>query len=182
MKGYTLVELLVVITIISILTVVGFVNYRTFSADQIAIKAFSQVQTYLRLAQSNSSTSTLCSNKTDIGPWLITFKSDGTYNNTLELSCGPLSTVEKSLTLENAEVKDATGNVGIVGSDCGGSSASLPFSVKYPSATTSAVFSYSGATNTCLSSARWTFTVRSTKDTSNTKSFILNKGGAIDVQ
>ena len=62
-RGFTLIELLVVIAITSILAVMGFVNFKDFSSNQISVKAAGEIQTILRLAQSNATSSTLCDSK-----------------------------------------------------------------------------------------------------------------------
>ena len=52
--GYTLIEILVVITIISILFLTGFASYREFSRRQELVSAVRQVQGDLRQAQENA--------------------------------------------------------------------------------------------------------------------------------
>ncbi len=75
--GYTLIELLVVISIIGILSVVGFVNIKDFSSAQALKKAAGDVQSFLRLAQSNATSSAFC-NKVGVVDvygvsWKVTF-------------------------------------------------------------------------------------------------------------
>lgn len=53
-NGYTLIEILVVLTIIGLLFSLGYVNFRDFSRRQALIGATSSVQGDLRLAQSNA--------------------------------------------------------------------------------------------------------------------------------
>ncbi len=50
-KGYTLIEVLVVISIMAILFTVGYAGYREFSRRQVLIGAVNQVQGDLRKAQ-----------------------------------------------------------------------------------------------------------------------------------
>lgn len=179
MRGYTLIELLVVIAIIAILAVIGIVNYKSFSSDQIVVKAQNDVQTYLRLTQSNASSSTFCSDNQNVGPWSLTFRAISGVYNTIDLSCGSTT---KTYTLESAKVSS------IIGIDCGSdvtSEATSPsFKISFSSGIGAATFSYTGvgATTTCLASASWTFTVTNTKDSTKFKTFKLSKGGAIDVQ
>jgi len=49
--GYTLIEILVAITIIGILFSVGYANFRSFSQRQVLLGAVKQIQGDLRLAQ-----------------------------------------------------------------------------------------------------------------------------------
>lgn len=179
-SGYTLIELLIVISIISVLGIVGFVNYKSFSSDQVVVKAAGQIQTVLRLAQSNATTSTLCSDGQHSGPWLVVFN-----QTSLFLACGSSSALERTYNLETAETNSILGS-----SSCSiiVPSVTSPFTISFfppdPENPTSAglTFSYSGATATCLGSSTWTFTVRNTKDITKTTVFKLSKGGAIDVQ
>ncbi len=83
-RAYTLIELLVVIAIIGILSLVGFVNFKSFSADQVAVKAAGQIQSYLRLAQTNATTSTKCNNQAPAN-WSLTFS--GSSPVSVELWC-----------------------------------------------------------------------------------------------
>lgn len=176
LAGYTLIELLVVISIISILAVVGFVNFKGFSSDQVTIKAVGEIQTYLRLAQSNATSSTLCG-RSGGAAWSLIFRSN---QQTLDLACGPTNFVQKTYTMENAKIDSITGSAG---SDCGGPAAAiLPFTITYSTGVGAVSFSSSQANQTCLASGDWTFTIRNTLDTAKTKIFKLSKGGAIDVQ
>jgi prepilin-type N-terminal cleavage/methylation domain-containing protein len=49
--GYTLIEILVAITIIGILFSVGYANFRSFSQRQVVLNAAKSLQSDLRLAQ-----------------------------------------------------------------------------------------------------------------------------------
>lgn len=185
-QGYTLIELLVVISIISILAIVGFVNFKDFSSDQVAIKAVGQIQSLLRLAQSNATTSTLCK-KTDGTyeggvSWSLIFRTTDSVDKAIDLACGPLNVIQKTYILENAIIYS------FKGFDCG-STGTLPFTITYSNITSAngvgaLTFSYPGASPTCLTSTTWTFIVKNTLDTTTTKTktFILSKGGTIDVQ
>src|SRR3989344_549373 len=102
-SGYTLIELLVVISIISILAVLGFVNFKDFATNQVTVKAQGEVQTLLRLAQSNATSSTLC-NGNVVTSWHLRF----TSGTVIELRCNPGNPgefLQRSYTLENARVE-----------------------------------------------------------------------------
>ena len=169
--GFTLIELLIVISIISILAVGGFINFKGFSSDQVTIKALGQVQTMLRLAQSNASSSTICNTQGSTS-WSLNFLNDA---KTIELRCDPTNYLQKTIILENA-------SVAITGSACGGTPASLPFTISYSTGKAILTFSYAGASAPCLASSLWTFTISNTVNTTTPKSFNINRGGAIDVQ
>lgn len=93
--GYTLIELLVVISIIGILSVVAFVNIKDFSSAQALKKAAGEVQSLLRLAQANASSSTLCNNVGGVS-WTVKFNTD----STVQIKCGPADYPIKTLTLQ----------------------------------------------------------------------------------
>lgn len=171
-SGYTLIELMVVISIITIISVAGFVNFKNFSQDNVTTKAAGEVQSLLRLAQSNATTSTFCGASAGVA-WSLIVRSDQT---TIDLACGSANTIQKTYTLENAKIDS------IIGSDCGGAQAALPFTTTYSSGVGTPSFLFSGASQACLASPMWTLTIRNTLDTNKTKIFKLSKGGAIDVQ
>ena len=61
-KGFTLVELLLVMAVMAVVSVVTFTNYKAFREDQDLKKGMGQIQTVLRNAQTNASTRTRCHN------------------------------------------------------------------------------------------------------------------------
>ena len=101
-----------VISIIGILSVVAFVNIKDFSSDQALKKAVGEVQTYLRLAQSNASSSTLCGSSSGDINWTVTLKT-----SSVVITCRSTGDPYKTLILQNGIT---------IGSSC-----SLPFSVDY---------------------------------------------------
>lgn len=108
-KGYTLIELLVVVTIIATISVMVFANYRGFSKDQVLIKATGQIQSLIKLAQSNASSGLKCASgdSESSSEWYVKFKPVTNNKSVLELSCyksagiSPASnTIMQTLTLD----------------------------------------------------------------------------------
>lgn len=62
MRGFTLVELLVVLGIMSLVGLVAVVNFRTFGEDEALKGATLDLQTALRKVQNNAQTSATCQN------------------------------------------------------------------------------------------------------------------------
>lgn len=166
--GYTLIELLVVISIISIMTVVGFVNFKDFSSDQITVKAIGQIQSVLRVAQSNATSSVLCGSNGGAS-WSVII--DNASPSTLTLACGSANSTQRVYALENAQI------IQILGAGCGGLGAPITFT--YSSGMGALRVS---PTNSCWDQApSIVFTLRNMKNNTN-KTFSVSKGGATNVQ
>lgn len=176
--GYTLIELLVVISIIAILAVAGFVNFKSFSQSKVTEKAAGQMQTILRLAQSNATSSTLCPDPgvSDQGAkaWHLVMAS----NTTINLTCDTATTTDylhKSYTLENARIEGIAGQRPGFGF-CAVDLAVTPFKITYSTGAGALTAS------PCATSDFWDFNVRNTVDTTSVKSMRLIRGGSIYVQ
>lgn len=102
--GFTLVELLVVISIIGILSVIAFANFKEFSSAQALKKAAGDVQSFLRLAQSNATSSTLCGSSSGVD-WTVTLNA-----NSVVISC-PSNPNYKTLTLQSGTTISPTFSV-----------------------------------------------------------------------
>jgi prepilin-type N-terminal cleavage/methylation domain-containing protein len=63
-RGFTLVELLVVISVMAVLTVIAIANFSNFKQDQALKGAAGYLQSQLRTTQTNASTGFKCNNKT----------------------------------------------------------------------------------------------------------------------
>lgn len=170
-RGYTLIELLVVISIMSILSLIGIVNFRDFSSGQVATKAVGQIQSLLRLAQSNATSSTRCNNQ-GTASWSLVFSS-----STIELRCQPTGdplppdVLLSITTLENAQIDS------IKGTGCSGSINTLSY------LTGVGTLTISPPPDSCLTYASSiVFTIKNMQDTSKTKQFTISKGGAINVE
>ncbi|MBI2018653.1 prepilin-type N-terminal cleavage/methylation domain-containing protein [Candidatus Daviesbacteria bacterium] len=170
LKGFTLVELLVVISIMALLGVVAYANFKDFAQDQVVNKAIGQIQTAFRLAQANATSGVTC---LDLGgaDWSVQIRTDGTN---VDLICGSSNSVVQTTILENVEV-DSVG-----GSACApGSTSALPLTVTYSKL--SGTVKIDGSDNCIDNSATVSVNFKNLK-TSNTKTFTISKGGAINVQ
>lgn len=156
--GFTLIELLVVISVMSIFGIVAFVNFKDFSSDQVINKALGQIQTMLRLAQSNATSSVICETEGGVS-WTVNFR-DETH---IELLCGPDNKVKQPLVLENAA---------IVGLKC----SVVSYSPLFGNLT------FSGD-ETCIKNAsQIVIYVDNSLKPGNPKSLTISKGGSIDVK
>lgn len=169
--GYTLIEIIVVLSILSLLSFFAFANYQTLKEDQLLKTSASDIAGLIRLAQSNSTSRYNCNSSTGAS-WMVVFKN----STSLDLSCqvAPSSAVVvKSITLGSHILVDT-----IVGS-C---PSTLPVTVTYSPLLANVSFTDSGLP-TCVGTTVSSITVN-LKNTSNNevKSFKINKGGAIDAQ
>ncbi len=171
-RGFTLIELLIVISIIAFLGVVAFVNFKDLTQDQVINKAIGEIQTALRLAQSNATTSLLCRGQASVD-WMVRINSDN-----VELFCGDsISPPIQTSALQSVVVNP------VEGSACtSGSTHSLPLTITYSRLSGSVKID---ALDNCIdNSSTVKVKVSNTKEgyTDNNKTFTISKGGAINVE
>lgn len=177
-KGYTLVELLVVMAIIALLGVVVFINSQTYGQDQILNRAIGQVQSALRLVQNNATSGLICidsDNQVHGGvKWSARFDFDKTK---VLIYCEQSNTVQKTFQLEYAEITS------IKGDGCSQAS-SPPVIITYTALYGDLTFTTGDLlTADCLKdSTSLTFTLTNLKNEDHLKNFNFSKGGAIDVE
>ena len=180
-RGYTLIELLVVISIIAILSVIAFVNIKDFSSAQALKKAAGEVQSILRLAQSNASSSTQCNDNSYGVAWGITFAVD---QRTITLNCNSNATPYKTLTfptginIQSITSTNPTNNTVVC-------TLNLPVKVSYSALKGLPTVSNndhrsSDSTDTCLGQGQ-NVNINITKN-SDTKVVNFTSGGGINVQ
>ncbi len=171
--GYTLIELLVVMAIMSIMAVVGFVNFKDFSSEQVTVKAIGQIQSLLRLAQSNATSGILCSAPQAAKLWYLVITSTN-----VDLSCDTATTVNayhRGYPTDNVtiSVKCSTGDT---------SGITLPVTISYFPLSGQISFKGSDSSTVCSNTNSLFITATNTQNISLTKSLTISKGGAIDVQ
>lgn len=171
--GFTLIELLVAMSILAILSVVAFVNYKDFSQDQILIKAQDEIQTFLRLTQSNATSSVLCESGGGSN-WVVDFKADKV---TINIICGPNNIVKKRMILQDAKVDSIKGSScsSITDTTFDNSLLRVSFSPLYGS------LSFTGVDNCIRDSSTVTINLLNTRNNSGTRSFNISKGGGTNV-
>lgn len=182
--GFTLIELLVVISIIAILGVAVFINYKDFSQNQVLDEALGQVQTYLRLAQANATSSTLClvtqldGTKEEVGG--VSWSAKFVDKDRLSLTCGTPDSEQKTQTLEDVEVASIqcspTSNANCPPDD---STFSPPLTVSFAPLNGNVSFTDS---DSCVTSASTLMIILRNQKNDAKKCFTISKGGAIDVQ
>lgn len=180
--GYTLIELLVVISIIALISIVGFVNFKNFSQEQVAVKAQGQVQTILRLAQSNATASVVCGSSVPPA-WTIELRD----RNNIYLKC--LGVDQRTYALDSSAVVDSiSGMNSISGSSCASSLTSTPnpittqIDISFTNLNGVVNFTDSDPTNNCLPNSTSLIITLKNNNTDATKNVIISKGGAINVQ
>lgn len=161
-KGFTLIELLVVMAIFASLSIFVFVNYKNTSPGRSLEKGVSDIQSLLRLAQSNATSNVLCSNQGG-AKWSVYLES----STQIKLRCGPNGTenTQKILSLTDVEL-------------AGGASCTIspPYNIIYAPLNGKVTM----LPDTVCS--RIIINLKSTKDNTQQKSFSINKGGAVNVE
>lgn len=177
-RGFTLVELLVVMAITAILGTVVFVNFKDFTQDQVLNKATGQIQTYLRLAQANATAGVLCNNQGG-ADWRINFKDKTSIN--LECSINNFANIvsSKTLTLENVQIDSVASPT--CAATCSNSSC-LPLFVTYSKLDGSVKIKSDVEQTSCLNTSNQVLINIKNLKTTNLKSFMISKGGATDAQ
>lgn len=176
--GFTLVEVLVVISIMAILGSVGYATTKSYTERRFLDKAVDELQVLVRQTQSNASSSALCSGKSSLS-WQIVI--NNTAPSIVSLFCTDLNQETKKikdLSLQRAKVDFIKGN------SC--SSNSFPgnnVTITFTSLTGAISFQSASLAETCLTdeSSEIEINVKTQTSQELEKSFVINKGGAIDV-
>jgi len=161
--GFTLVELLVVMAVMAIVGVFTLANYKSFGEDQNFKNAALDVQSFLRLAQSNSTSGLKCQSQDTLG-WIVVF----TNATELDLECQNSSGITSSL-----KKLSLPADISISGITTGISNCPFGTTVTFAPL-------YGTMVSSCGSSSI-IITLLNSK-TSNTKQVIVEQGGRIYAQ
>lgn len=179
-NGYTLIELLVAISIVALLSVTSIVYYKSLLQDQPLKKAVNSVQSFLRTAQSNATSGFNCGSVTGASQWSVRFT--GSDKNKLYLNCGSADSV-KVLTLENVIV----GSISATGSTCSGE-IGYPIDIIYKAlaGTVSFASEHTGDIDCIAPATSVTLTLMSPDSSASCpdscKTITVTNGGAINVR
>lgn len=169
-RGFTLIELLIVISIIALLAVVVYVNFKDFAQDRVVNKAIGQIQTALRLAQANATSSFLCQGLASVD-WKVRINSAN-----VELLCGDGDSLVQTTTLQNVLVDS------IEGSACTSPTDVLPLTITYSKLSGKVKIEGAEGAPSCIDeSQQVSLNIKNTK-TSIIKTFTISKGGATNVE
>lgn len=127
-NGFTLVELLVVMSIMAITGIFTLSNFRSFGEDQNLKSAVLDLQSQLRSAQTNATANAICINNGG-GTWQVTYSGSTASVNCQEAGAAPAPTsVPKTVTLgSNIQIEEVSG---IPSSSCP-NSAAVPFTISF---------------------------------------------------
>lgn len=171
-RGFTLIELLIVISIMALLSVVAYANFKDFAQDRVVNKAIGQIQTALRLAQANATSSFLCQGLASVD-WSVSIRAD---KINVDLTCGESGFVVQTTTLQNVLVDS------IEGSACTSPTDILPLTITYSKLSGKVKIKGAEGAPSCIDqSQQVSVNIKNTK-TSIIKTFTISKGGTINVQ
>lgn len=176
--GFTLVELLVVMTIMGAVATVVLVNSNSSNQEKNLSLASADVQSMIRVAQANALSGTICDGEAS-RRWMVEFKPD---KSTIELQClksiSETVAVEKSLTLEKVQIGSITG-----GSDCPLTSFPLyPLTLQFFSISGKLKFLSADPINSCVAESDNLSISLEEKKSGQTKSFTVSSGGAVNAK
>lgn len=163
--GFTLIELVIAISIMAIIGVITFANYKSFGEDQNLKNTVLDIQSLFRTAQTSATTNAKCN--TQFGAtWQVEFSNRSTIN--LKCQNPPASpSLRKTLALgANIEIQPPSG---VPSLSC---PTALPFTISFVPINGKISL---GSDTRC---SQLTITLKNTK-TVSTKSFIIEKGGRI---
>ena len=182
MRGWTLVEILITITLIGILASIGFSSTQTFSSEQKIDDGVNKVQSFIRSAQANATSSLKCGSTYSYN-WSIVFKTDETN---LDLNCKvsstSLDTFVKTLPLPaNINISSITGDGGPT---CTTTFPTNPITLTYDTLIGRVTFLDQGLSANCNAATNnIVVTLRYTgSETAVTKTITISRGGGIDAQ
>lgn len=182
-SGYTLIELMVTMTIISILSVFVYANFNNFSKVQVLTRASDQIKSVLRQAQNNASSGVRCVDET-AADWFVKIES-----LKIHLMCRKLDTAaditvktqtfETNVVIEDINTK-GSGNVSIC--DSFNFSDAVPFFVVYRPIFQKIDFIYARSSSpACVATEALTaeIIIKDISANNSRKTFIINRGGAV---
>lgn len=179
-RGFTLVEILVVLAIMGIVGMMSYLNIGTFREDENLKSVASDLQSYLRLAQSNAQTGVKCASTGGIS-WSLVIKD----RSSIELRCQTQAADDPPIrewTLKNPAQIDSIEGIGTLSCSSVKSEDTLinPVTVTFSYLYGQAAFS--DPQNQCLSeSTGIQIKVRKKMGSAVLKTVTISKGGSIDV-
>lgn len=179
-KGFTLIELMIVIAVIAILVVIAVPNYNDYNNNQKLAEATNQLQTVLREAQNNAQTGKVCSVTSKATDWHADFTVDA-VNYSFAPTCESGSVAAKQTDLVSglsiSKVAVVTKPVGLPATECA-LSTNTTGEVKFNNISSSVSFSAPGCPDNTNASLEITLSLIS----GNSRTVVIEKGGGIYVK
>lgn len=182
--GFTLVELLVVISIMAIVAVAVFLNLGSFEEDANLKNEAFNIQSYLRLAQSNATAGVKCADGTAGVGWSMIIS--GKDVDAIHLRCGTNMEDERFWSI------NLPAYIYLIQRKSGSTTCLSSFNPDRSDNSIIIKFSYldgkiefkdTDNTNNCLeNSSNMIITLRKKVGSGDSKTVTINRGGSIDVE
>ena len=172
-SGFTLVELLVVISIMALMSMTALINFKNFRSDAAIKVAASDLQSLIRIAQSNATSRINCgSNPGAI--WMIESRDSKTFDLKCYISDPTRAITKKTVLFANPVELVAISGTGVC---------TIPFRVKFAPLYGTITFKEANTNeDSCFSdSSDLSMTLEDTK-THAQKIINVNKGGVVNVK
>lgn len=170
-KGYTLIELLIILVIISALAFAGLASFGDFSKSKALEKETLAIKTFLRTAFGNATSGLKCQGQT-AKDWSVDIAA---LNPTPSLYCSTStgrSLVSSMPALQATRIRSITG-----ASTCETNTVTVTFASVFTAV------SFGPSTLTCIGSTQTlTIVIENIRDTILAKTITITKGGAVNVQ
>lgn len=172
MSAFSLIELLVVLGIMSIIGVVSIANFGSFGESQKLGNAASDIQSLLKLSQTNAGSRVVCGGNFGASWWVDFSSSSQVLNLKCAVPATPVQTVKTHSLAESLGVDSVSAD-----SFC---SFTYPITIKFSPLYSHVSFSdASGAS--CVTNAKFLTIIIKNSKNSEQKSIKVDKGGAVSV-
>lgn len=193
-SAFTLIELLIVVSIIGVLSLIGYANLGSTKEEKSFLNVAEEIQSLIKTAQTNATSVVVCGRNPNAAKWFVSIVDNktlrlGCYHNikASQAVCGVTPESTDSKTLELSRINPNTVIETVIGSpnNAGTINITICFSPLLSEVDTTTITKpvefYHSASSAFSNNSDIRVNLKNNK-TNRLKTVILNKGGAINVQ